>query len=388
MKQSLKLFNAGYISLLKFISFFNNFPGKLAEKCRTDRPFYFSDGTLNYPRLKELLLEETARAFRQLDDERKLPANVRIGIHNEDFVPCSLCARYRYLCDGCASQLAKDEKEDTVREETPPCDKCVKMENMFTPTTHCLKCLPVVTHTKQGICILVKRMEETLIMDLIPVLPSPPIETVMKFYRTMVTSHLRDRPCGWKKAFGSYFTKDKVLPEDMHDLAQKSKKTVIAKKIVIVKRKTKSIALVRRTKCHVRRSCRATNYILVKLLNYGPRPNIQIRPTQSVDAISKLTSEHANARAFQYAKVLKKLLGIEAVGSYLMKKAFLTNANHGRAESSTITRSEDEHARLSLKSVLESPEVKPFFKSRIDYENKDFETKLRDDGLVLILPST
>lgn len=349
----------------------------------------------------EFLLEETAQAFKQLDEEKKLPSNIEIGIHNENFLPCLVCKKIQNLCDACASLVADDLKNNTNGNPSPKeniCEQCIKKQNVYSPTTHCMECIPVVTHTKQGICVLVKRKDKILIMDLIPVLPSPPVDNVMNFYRMVITSLHWERPCGWKKAFNAYFTKDKVIPPEMHDLAHGWKKVRYAKtkkagRRVVVKRKEKNVRVKQATKSVVMQRKKTfgitgeRNYILVKLLHYGQGPNSHIRPTQSVDAISKLTSEHSDCRAFQYAKVLKKLLGIEDIGSYLMKKAFLTTTNYNRVDSYVVSSDQEHQARLGLRSILHNSETFSFFNRKLDYKHKQFQSKLTKEGILLLLPN-
>ena len=243
----------------------------------------------------ELLLREIAEAFELLDREDKLPPGIEIGIHNRDFIPCWNCKRNR------------------------------ETSNLYNPVTHCLHCIPVVTHTKQGICILVNGNGKTLIMDLIPVLPSPQNvqeESLIQLYSCITTSLRVEKPPGWKKAFMAYFTKDKVIPEEMKELSHTAVTRTSQKR-----------------------------YILVKLLSYGPEPNYQIRATQSVDAIFKLTALEADRLTYQYVKTLIKLLGIENVGSYLIKKLFLTHTNVHKDLLAAIL-SKGSHERMNLYAVL------------------------------------
>ena len=120
-------------------------------------------------------------------------------------------------------------------------------------------------------------------------------------------------------------------------------------------------------------------YILVKLLNYGPEPNYQIRPTQSINAISKLTSEHADCLAYQYAKTLIKLLGLSDVGSYLLKKAFLANTNYNR--DIVAVQKEGEHERAGLLALLRSPEFVHTFVRKIDLSKLD---EMVEEGIITL----
>ena len=115
--------------------------------------------------------------------------------------------RNSFVRDFKSIQAAGQRKKTTCKhqigihsDDFDPCDNCKKQQdnaNRHNPVTHCLKCVPVVTHTKQGICVLVKyKKEKTLIMDFIPVLPAPPTDSLMSFYALIITSLLREKPLG------------------------------------------------------------------------------------------------------------------------------------------------------------------------------------------------
>ena len=303
----------------------NHFPflDQLARKAKLGYSLYDTEtSVLHYGKFLELILSQTSKAFKELDRDGKLPANIKIGIHNDDFDPCIDCK----------------EQQDAA--------------NRHNPVTHCVNCVPVVTHTKQGICVLVRHKEKkkTLIMDLIPVLPAPPTGSLMSFYALIITSLMREKPPGWKRAFMAYFTKDKVIPEEMEELMHEEDGEGEKKR-----------------------------YILVKLLSHGPEPNYQIRPTQSIDAISKLTSEHADCLAYQFAKTLVKLLGIEGIGSYLLKKAFLTATNYIRE--TVAIKKEGEHENTGLLLLLMSPEFVNIFVRKID---PSYNEKIVKEGIITL----
>ena len=282
-------------------------------------------GSFHYGELLEFLLGTTAQAFWDLDQDEKLPNGIEIGIHNRNFKPCSDCLNER------------------------------ETGNTHNPFTHCQKCIPVVTHTKQGVCVLLKGHGRVLIMDLIPVLPSPQEDSqpLMEMYSLITTSLLEEKPPGWKKAFMAYFTKDKVLAEEMHKLLEESQEQTDRRR-----------------------------YILVKILNYGHEPNFQIRATQSIDAIAKLTSEHGDCLSYQYAKALTKLLDIQDVNSYLTKKAYLSPTNYNR--SMVASHGEGQHERRGLLAIISSQELQRSFSKRIDFDNPEFGDKLTKEGIILL----
>ena len=273
----------------------------------------------------EFILETTSQAFQELDNENRLPPGIEIGIHNNDFKPCHDCERER------------------------------ETSSVFNPVTHCTKCIPVVTHTKQGICVLVKGHGRVLIMDLIPVLPSPQDcqEPLMKMYSRITESILHKKPPGWKSAFTAKLTKDKVVPEEMEQLSQNNDLEDVDKR-----------------------------YILVKLLNYGPEPNYQIRATQSIDAISKLTACHGDCLAYQYAKSVVKLLDITTVDSFVMKKFFLTHTNYQREMD--LVHGKLRHGIEGLYSILTHSELALKLANRINYSHLDYKGKLTKEGIILL----
>ena len=133
--------------------------GQLAEKANLKEDLYDEQGYLKYSLFFELILRETAKALEYLDKNGRLSKNTEVGIQNKDFFPCSSCLKVRDLCDNCKQEPLKAK---------PDCKECQKIKDcLYRPFTHCADCIPVVTHTKQGICILVKKGDKILLTDLI-----------------------------------------------------------------------------------------------------------------------------------------------------------------------------------------------------------------------------
>ena len=158
----------------------------------------------------------------------------------------------------------------------------------------------------------------------------------MKMYRTIVSSLLKEKPPGWKKALMAYFHKDKVIPEEMHTFSQLPTEGQ-------------------------KEDC----YILVKLLSYGPEPNYQIRATHSMNAISELTAVKADCLTYQYVKALIKLLGIKNLGSYTIKKLFLTDKNNWRKAVNTQAALNPELNNLCSCLLYTSPSPRDLSTSRM-----------------------
>ena len=298
-------------------------------------------GYLKYGLFFELILRQTAKALEYLDKNGRLSKDTKIGIHNKDFVPCSRCLNVRDLCDDCKLEPLKAK---------PDCQECQKITDcLYRPFTHCADCIPVVTHTKQGICILVKKGDKILLTDLIPLLPPPPDMSIMQLYNMTITSLLEEKPRGWGKAFMAYFTKDKCIPQEMEDLSEKNYDSKAG--------------------------------IGVKLLNYGPENNHAIRPGQSIGAVQKFTSNEGDRVAFQSLKVVLKLLGIEGIGSYVIKKSFLAGTNVERDWAEESIKTNHVREREGLWSLLHSPEIRPSIEGRVVLE-LEAHGKLLKEGII------
>ena len=366
----------------------------MRTQTNAEEPFVDEDsGHLHYGRLFEFMLSQTSKAFGVLEQEGKLPEGITLGM--KTFKPCHICKMQNTHCEPCI-ELAKLVGTDNPDSANPDCSDCLNKQaklNVFTPATHCRDCIPVVTHTKQGICILLKGHGKTLIMDLIPVLPSPQDvtkEPLMGLYKTITTSLLIEMPPGWKKAFMAYFTKDKAVPEEMHELSQVIQNFEEDNNLGLShqgKKKPLDDNKVNGMETCQNATIQEKHYILVKLLNYGPTENYQIRATQPVNAIANFTGERTDALAYQYVKTLGKLLEIDGVGSYLTKKLYLSQTNIWR--SWTIAAGKERQERLNLFAVLASHEILLFFRSRIDCQQLallQVTSSFVEDGLIPIIP--
>ena len=168
---------------------------------------------------------------------------------------------------------------------------------------------------------------------------------------------MKEKPPGWRKAYNAYYGKDKVVPEEMHQLSQVN---IAGQEIT------------------------ESRYILVKLLNHGPEPNYQMRATQSVDAIGKFTAKRADALTYQYVKTLGKLVQVEELGGYMMKKVYLSPTNYMRAQS--VISAEEIHERSSIAATLTSPEIKPFFQSRVNFDDSTIGKSILWKGIIPLRP--
>ena len=395
----------------------NLIPALLEMRADWKAPLYHVDtGHLHYGVFLELLLKQTSDAFINLEDEGMLPPGITLGMKR--FFPCEICKLQDTHCESC--QAKAKENLDSVLHREQDCEDCEEKKSqlgVYTPATHCEECIPVVTHTKQGICVVVKGHGKNLLMDLIPVLPSPQDakkEPLMKLYKMITTSLLSEKPPGWKKAFMAYFTKDKVIPEEMQELSQVKFDDVKASSVKRVsqsygksKRRSKGKGLPSSYAYNIRNTFKAEQngkgslqgngkrkkktlakgkdkqklrYILVKVLHYGPEPNYQVRATQSVNAIAQFSEVKADRLTFQEVKTLTKLLRVENLASYLVKKVFLSPTNMDRLPSAEASKGRED--RVSLYRTLVSPEIRHFFSSRVKFDiNSIFQ-----EGIIPLIP--
>ena len=354
-------------------------------------------GHLHYGVFLELLLKQTSDAFIDLEDEGILHPDITLGMKKN--YPCKICKMQITHCENCQAKAK---------------ESLVYFQEL---NTHSQECLPVVTHTKQGICV-VKGHGKNLLMDLIPVLPSPQDEKkepLIKLYKMITTSLLSEKPPGWKKAFMTYFTKDKVVPEEMQELSQvkfEDAETSSAQRVSHsygygkYKCRAKGQGLSSRYPDNIRKIFKAKEngkdhlqgnvkrkktqakgkdkqklrYILVKVLHYGPEPNYQVRATQSVNAIAQFSEVKADRLTFQEVKTLTKLLRVEDLASYLVKKVFLSPTNMDRLPSAEASKGRMD--RQSFYRTLVSPEIEPFFSHRVKFHfDSFFQT-----GIIPLIP--
>ena len=121
-----------------------------------------------------------------------------------------------------------------------PTGKCkpTKEANGFNPIQHCIKCIPGVTWTSLGPCVISKwrngQQTENLTIDLIPVFPHS--STSLELFRHLIETLFIELPPNWLKTlkvihghdlffnirfifliilFKAYYERDRMLPETM-----------------------------------------------------------------------------------------------------------------------------------------------------------------------------
>jgi hypothetical protein len=277
--------------------------------------FYDSESTFSYEEFLRFMLDELAFAFKEMERRGSLPAGIKIKMHNKDFKP----------------------------EECPDCRELHEAQieegkSIFTPWSHCLKCLPVITQTKLSPCIVLQWMgpnaeddsqpPTVVTIDLITILPVTECNT-LELYKGVLTSLMAEKPPGWINVFRGYFSRDRILGDDFQDVMDASQNTD--------------------------EDAKEPNWISSKLLSFGPHPNnYAVRPGQSVQ-VHKFQKENVR-EAYLILKGLCKRLDID-VPSYMCKKTLT-----GLSGSQTSTMS---GLGIAFNAMI-SPELRPEFIKKID----------------------
>ena len=115
---------------------------------------------------------------------------------------------------------------------------------------HCLNCLPAVTHTKLGVCLIFKyNMMTTLTVDLImvfKVLAKSTLGLFDKVFKTLIEK----QPPNWLPYFNGVIKRDTILPDAFNEQRQTDTEEELD--------------------------------IAIKILNYGPDSNYIVRPKQEL----------------------------------------------------------------------------------------------------------
>ncbi len=204
----------------------------------------------------------------------------------------------------------------------------------YSPETHCSKCLPAITHTKLGPCLIFSWGEEEklLTVDLIPVFPvEKPEKGVLELFDVVIKTLIRKRPENWLKHLKGIIERDRILPESFT-------------RALDAENESNSID------------------VAMKLLNYGPCDNSIIRPGQ-VMQVEQFQRDEKLKKIYIYTKALKDMLSID-VKTYVIKKIILQD------EIQAVLRKPDVLMQESLFTVLSHPELREKFQSRILFETK------------------
>ena len=264
-----------------FLSSFE-FSDQLADKIsrRYDyRPqFYDVNNNFYYEKFLRFLLLEAESSMERIN----LPAGLSIKTRNHEFNPdrCSECQRYR---------------EQEVEEQ-----RAKGTSSIYCPQTHCLDHLPAICQTKLGICLVLKFQSATMttprnvVVDLITGLPVNENST-LGIYEKVLTNLMKEKPPGFQKVLDSHFSRDRAIPDDMDDMLRREFGE------------------------------QSVNFLGIKLLSWGPGPNYQVRPGQTVKV--NQFADKKTKEAYIVLKGLVKMLDINVSG-YLLKKSLLGTSTY------------------------------------------------------------
>ena len=191
--------------------------------------------------------------------------------------------------------------------------------------SHCSKCLPNVTLTKIGACLIFEwrenNIEEVLTIDLIPVLPVKG-KNLNEMIHSITNTLIIEKPPNWLKYLTGFINRDRILPESYEE--EYNQHEVIE--------------------------------VGMKLLHWGSERNFIIRPAQQLSVAKEFSGNRPLMMVYCSIKCLKSLLKVD-ISSYFVKKVLLTNEmkeNIGQY-------------KWGLWHALHHPELKVKFENVIDY---------------------
>ncbi len=234
-----------------------------------------------------------------------------------------------------------------------PCEQCDKVSHEkrdscyeYSPFYHCTKCLPAVTHTKAGPCLIFKWKQETPVtMDLIPVFPvqSQDDTGVLSLFNVVTNYLLEKKPPHWVKHLRGVIERDRILPESLALQALNSDE-----------RKIFDVA--------------------IKLLNYHPDWNYVIRPGQGLST-KELRTNLVLRDVYIHVKTLKSLWSVD-VKSYVIKKIILSEAMKEQILKP------DMHMQERLLAVLSHPELKKKFEENVFFPNWENDIRIKQKSQI------
>ncbi len=218
-----------------------------------------------------------------------------------------------------------------------PCASCKWMAAEtgagYRPQSHCQRCLPGVTHTKLGPCLVFWWGGESghpLTVDLIPMFPiqCPSDEGLLSLYHAAVRTLFDARPENWYSHFRTIVEKDRLLPE------------VYARE---------------------RRRSTPASSVTIKLLNYRPQRNHIIRPSQPMRVHEEFRRHGGRLhQVYVHLKALRSILDVR-VTPYVIKKVVLCDEVKESVVGSDVRLDE------ALLRVLSHPELRARFMGAIRY---------------------
>lgn len=280
------------------------------------------DGTtLDYLKFFAHFLKEIAKCL----EEITLPERLSVACHSKDFNACERC------------------REETERHRLT--------STLYDPARHCEDCLPVVTQTKLGACLIFRwkkgDVDRVVTMDLIPIFPMEmPANKKRTLPAAVIETLRRKKPPYWLAYLQSFLQRDRIVGRDAE----------------------------------------VGDGISVKVLNYGPKDNYVIRPGQTMKwpvirpgqttkwpAIrpgqTMSWQEMANVKAaYCTIKGIKGILGI-SFSSYFIKKVLLKPQHLEEVKKDASSKP------LIIFDTLNNFRIKDGFSNEIDFYQWDLLLK-------------
>ncbi len=261
------------------------------------RQFLKPDGkSFDYPKFMKCLLEEVSSIVKRMS----LPQGLSVDL---EWRPCK----------GCDELSLK------------------KSSAKFKPMHHCDSCFPAITHTKAGICLILKWKDtEILAVDLIPLFHIKSHGGLMYLFDSVISTLWQKMPENWLRYLRKLMDKDRVLPEAFS-------------KIQLEVSSTKEDIML----------------VSLKLLNYGDDNNYIIRPSQDIKTGTSFDKYPHLRETYVHVKALARLLKVE-ISSYFLKKLVLQDNLRDKLSDANVPLCE----RLFI--ISSHPELKKLFKSVVD----------------------
>ncbi len=278
----------------------------------TELPFLDEDGHFSYSQFVQGLCTEVQECLAKLDQD-KVPNGLTFNCY---WIPCVNC------------NMVDDE--------------------LMVPLKHCSKCLPAVTYTKLGACLLFSwigddQVETILTMDLIPSFELIYTGGRFTLLETVFESLDKVRPEGWRRHC------QQVSKQDRHFLNEGEKVEALEPP----ERKQEGITL--------------------KLLNFGQGANYVVRPSQKLKT-SLIWKDQRAKTLYTYLKTVKKVLGLK-VSTFFIKKCLVMFLRTRRISFAGLKLDSDEllgplakvyELARNLLEVMTQPDIMHIFSEVID----------------------
>ena len=186
----------------------------------------------------------------------------------------------------------KDWKHDQCEDCKSESQKLAE-ESIYSPYTHCKNCLPLVTFSKIGPCLIFQWGSERTVVtvDLIPVFPVKSPGGVFPLFSSVIRTLHSKKPENWVKHLYGIIERDRILPESFVKQASKDE------------------------------ASGPTCDVAIKILNFDRSMNYIIRPGQ-VMHINEFDEHKKLKKVYIHAKAMKDMMDVD-IKSYMIKKVIL-----------------------------------------------------------------